>query len=182
MSDEQSPRRRNDLNRSVDRTGKAAHPVSVWWISRHPALALLAATSVLSPVVFPPATVSGQVNNDAPTSSAQTIALNPQQIAITITGNFELPRGPTSFDRAVKEIGDQIERRREAELDKASTLGAFWRARFWDYLPKGSGSMNSPTEEDDDPFFTPSYLTLSYRVLDRQLAESEARSRVFFGR
>src|SRR4051794_30502006 len=114
----------------------------------------------------------------AQTSSAQSIALNPQQIVITITDNFELSRGPTSFERAVKEIQDQIERRREAELDKASTTGAFWRARFWDYLPKGSGSMNSPVTDkgDDDPFFTPPHLTLSYRILDRQLAESEARS------
>jgi hypothetical protein len=154
----------------------------VWWIFRHPALALLAATSLLSPVVFPPTTLIGQVNNGPETSSAQTLVLNPQQIVITITNDFELSRGPTSFERAVKEIKDQIERRREAELDKASTQGAFWRARFWDYLPKGSGSLNSPVTDkgDDDPFFTPQYLTLSNRILDRQLAESEARTRLFF--
>ena len=154
----------------------------MWWISRHPALALLAASGLLSPVVFPPAALNGQVDNQ--TSSAQTLALNPERIVITIRGDFELSKGPTSFDRAVKVIGDQIERRRDAELDKASTLGAFWGARFWDYLPKGSGSMNSPIADkgDDDPFFTPSYLTLASRVLDRQLAESEARSRILFGR
>ena len=151
-------------------------------MSRHPAVALLAATGLLSPTVFSPATLRGQEEDISQTSSGQTLTLNPERIVITITGNFEVPRTPTSFDRAVKDIGDQIERRREAELDKASTLGAIWRARFWDYLPKGSGSMNSPTEEDDDPFFTPSYLTLSSRVLDRQLAESDARARVFFGR
>jgi hypothetical protein len=154
----------------------------VRWISRHPALAVFAATGLLSAVVFSPATTSAQVNDGPQNSSGQSLALNPERIVITITGNFEVPRTPTSFDRAVKDIGDQIERRREAELDKVSTLGAIWRARFWDYLPKGSGSMNSPTEEDDDPFFTPSYLTLSSRILDRQLAESDARSRIFFGR
>ena len=152
----------------------------MWWISRPPALALLAATGLLSPIAFPPVTLNGQVDNE--TSSAQTLALNPERIAITITGDFEFSRRPTSFDRAVKEIGDQIERKREAELDKATTLGAFWRARFWDYLPKGSGTMNSPTEKDDDPFFTPSYLTLSSYILDRKLAESDARARLLFGR
>ena len=156
----------------------------MWWISRYPALAFLAATGLLSLVVFPPATLNAQENNRPQASSAQTIALNPEKIVITITNDFELPRSPTSFDRAVKEIQDQIERRREAELDKASTTGAFWRARFWDFLPKGSGSLNSPVadKDDDDPFITPSYLMLPNMILDRQVAESDARSRVFFSK
>lgn len=154
----------------------------MWWLSRHPALALLAATGVLSATVIPPATLRGQTNSGAATSSGQTLVLNPQQIVITITN--ELSRGPTSFERAVEDIKDQIERRREAELDKASAQGAFWRARFWAYLPHGSGSLNSPVTDkgDDDPFFTPQYLTLTNMILDHQLAESQARSRVFFGR
>lgn len=153
----------------------------MWWLSRHPALALLAATGLLSPALIPPTTVSGQVNNDAETSSTQTLVLNPDRIVITITN--KLSSVPTSFDRAVKEIQEQIERRREAELDKAAT-GTFWQARFWAYLPHGSGSLNSPITDkgDDDPFFTPQYLTLSYRLVDRELAESQARSRVFFAR
>jgi hypothetical protein len=155
----------------------------VWWISRHPALALLGATCLLSLVLFPSGALRGQEDNGGETSSAPTLVLNPQQIVITLTN--ELSQRPTSFDRAVEEIKEQIERRREAELEKASQ-GAFWRARFWDYLPKatGSGSLNSPVTDkgDDDPFFTPQYLTLSYRIVDRQLAESDARSRIFFGR
>ena len=156
----------------------------MWWVFRHPALALLAATGFLSSVVFAPATLNGQENNHPQASSPQAIALNPEKIVITITNDFELPRGPTSFDRAVKEIQDQIERRREAELDKASTTGAFWRARFWDFLPKGSGSLNSPVadKDDDDPFITPSYLMLPNMILDRQVAESDARARLFFSR
>jgi hypothetical protein len=155
---------------------------SVWWISRHPLLALLGATGLLSHVLFPSDTLRGQVDNGGETSSSQTLALNPDRIVITLTN--ELSQRPTSFDRAVEEIKDQIERRREAELDKSSQ-GAFWRARFWDYLPKGTGSsLNSPVTDkgDDDPFFTPQYLTLSYRIVDRQLAESDARARLFFGR
>lgn len=121
--------------------------------------------------------------NGPGTSPAVTLDLNPQRIAITIKGDFELSRSPTSFDRAVKHIQDQMETRREAELDKASTLGAFWRARFWDYLPRSSGSLNSPvTDGDDDPFFAPPYLMLSNMILDRKAAESDARARLLFGR
>jgi hypothetical protein len=151
---------------------------------RHPALALLAAAALLSSVVFPPATLNGQVNSGSETSPAQTIALNPEKIVITITGDFQLPRRRTSFDRAVNEIQDQMDKRREADLEKASPQGAFWRARFWDYLPKGSGSLNSPItdKDDDDPYFTPSYLMLSNIILDRQVAESEARAHLLFGR
>jgi hypothetical protein len=156
----------------------------VRWISRHPPLRFLAAAVLLSPILFSPATLNGQAINDGQNSPAQTIVLNPQQIVITITNDFELSHGPTSFDRAVKEIGDQIERRREAELDKASTGGAFWRARFWDYLPKSTGgSMNSPVAgADEDPFITPFYLMPANRILDRQATESDALSRHLFGR
>ena len=154
------------------------------WISRRRALAFLAVTGLLSAVVFPPATVNGQENNSNQTSSAQTLALNPDRIAITLTHNFELPRRQTSFDRAVRDIGDQIDRRREVELDKATTLGAFWRARFWDYLPKSTGgTMNSPVDGDDeDPFIVPFYLLPANLILDRQVAESDARARFLFGR
>ena len=156
----------------------------MWWLSRQPALALRAATGLLLPVVVPPATVSGQENNSNQTSSAQTLALNPDRIAITLTHNFELPRRQTSFDRAVRDIGDQIDARREAELDKATTLGAFWRARFWNYLPKATGgTMNSPVDGDsEDPFVVPFYLLPANRILDRKAEESDALARHLFGR
>lgn len=152
---------------AVDRSWNAVQSAFVWWISRPPALALLAATGLLLSGAFPPATVSGQVPNGPGTSPALTLDLNPQRIAITIKGDFELSIRPTSFDRAVKHIQDQIENRREVELDKASTLGAFWRARFWDYWPKSSGgSLNSPLADvDKDSFIIPSYLLLQNRIL-----------------
>jgi hypothetical protein len=156
----------------------------VWWISRPPALALLAATGLLSAVLFSPATVKGQVTDGPQTSSPQTLALNPERIAITLTNHFELPRHSTSFDRAVKDIGDQIETKREAELDKATTLGAIWRARFWDYLPKSTGgTMNSPVAGDvEDPFIVPFYLLPANRILDLKVAESDALADHLFGR
>ena len=157
----------------------------MWRVSRRPALALLAATGLLSPVVFPLATLHGQTNSGPEPSSVQTLVLNPQRIVITLRNDFQVARHQASFDRAVKEIGDQIERRREAELDKATTLGAFWRARFWDYLPKSTGgSMNSPVAggDDDDPFITPSYLLLQNMILERKVAESDRRARFFFAR
>jgi hypothetical protein len=156
----------------------------VWWLSRHPALALLGATGLLSPVVFPPATLHGQGNDGAQTSSAKTSILNLQPFVMTITNDFELSRGPTSFDRAVKNIQDQIDKRREVELDKATPLGAIWRARFWDYLPRSTGgSMNSPVAGvEDDPFIIPSYLLLQNMILERQAAKSDAVARDLFGR
>jgi hypothetical protein len=152
-------------------------------IVRPAARALLAAMALLSPVSIPPATVDGQVSNGSDSSSSKTSILKLEPMVITITNEFSLSRTPTSFDRAVKNIQDQMDAKRESELDKASPLGAVWAARFWDYLPKATGgSMNSPTEEDDDPFIVPSYLLLQNRILDRLVAESDARARVFFGR
>jgi hypothetical protein len=148
-------------------------------------VALWAAPALLSPVLFPPTTLNGQESNAPETSSPQVIVLNPQQIVITLGSDFGLPTRPTSIDRGVKIIEEQIEKKRAADLEKASTQGAFWGARFWDYLPKStSGSLNSPVtgKDDDDPFTTPSYLMLATRILDRQLAESEARSRLFFSK
>jgi hypothetical protein len=125
------------------------------------------------------------VNNGPETSSAQPSILNLEPFVITITNDFELSGRRTAFDRAVKNIQDQIEKSREAELDKATPLGAFWRARFWAYLPKSTGgSLNSPVAggDDDDPFITPSYLLLQNMILERQAAESDRRARLFFGR
>jgi hypothetical protein len=136
-------------------------------------------------LAFPPATLSGQVNTSAQATSPQTLVLNPQRIVITLTNDFQAPRSPTSFDRAVKNIGDQIDARREAELDKATTVGALWRARFWDYLPRSTGgSLNSPVTggDDEDPFIVPFYLLPANRILDRKVAESDALARYLFGR
>jgi hypothetical protein len=157
----------------------------VWWVSRYPALAVLALTGLLSPIGFPPACVNGQVTNGPEPAGAQTLVLNPQRIVITLTNDFQAPRSPTSFDRAVKNIGDQIEARRDAELDKATTVGALWRARFWNYLPKSTrASLNSPVTDGDgdDPFIVPFYLLPENRILDRKVAESDALARYLFGR
>lgn len=44
--------------------------------------------------------------------------------------------------------------------------------------------MNSPMLDatEDDPFFTPEYLKLSGRILDREVAEADKRAQVFFVR
>ena len=154
----------------------------MWWILRRPALALLGATALLSPILFPPATLNGQVNNGPETSRPS--ILNLQPFVIAITSDFELSRGPTSFDRAVKHIQDQMDKRREVELDKATPLGAFWHARFWDYLPRSTGgSMNSPVAGDtEDPFIIPSYLLLQNMILEREAAKSDVRARDLFGK
>jgi hypothetical protein len=156
----------------------------VWSVSRHPALAVLAATGLLSLIGFPPAALNAQVASGPESTSAQTLVLNPERIVITLSNDFQAPRAPTSFDRAVKNIGDQIDAKREAELDKATTIGALWRARFWDYLPRSTGgSLNSPVADDnEDPFIVPFYLLPANRILDRKVAESDALARHLFGR
>lgn len=156
----------------------------MWWVSRHPALAALAATGLLSLIEFPPAILHAQVTTGPESTSPQTLVFNPQRIVITLSNDFQAPRS-TSFDRAVKNIGDQIDARREMELDKATTVGALWRARFWDYLPRSTGgSMNSPVTggDDEDPFIVPFYLLPANRILDRKVAESDALARHLFGR
>ncbi len=44
--------------------------------------------------------------------------------------------------------------------------------------------MNSPILDatEDDQFFTPEYLKLSGRILDRQMAASEKSAQLLFGR
>jgi hypothetical protein len=141
-------------------------------------LALLAAAGLLSLGLFTPPALKGQVN---PASSTETFALNPQRMLITLTDRFEFSQSATSFDRAVKHIQFQIDSRREAELEKASMPGAFWHARLWDFLPAGQGTMNSPVTrgDNDDPFFTPPYLSVPDMMVERQLAKPGGRIRIF---
>jgi hypothetical protein len=55
--------------------------------------------------------------------------------------------------------------------------------KFIPIVPGGyPQAMASPVVTDDDPFFTPEYLKLSGRILDRELAASEKRSLLLFGR
>jgi len=104
--------------------------------------------------------------------------------SITITGHFESPSRATAEQAAIQNISDQIDRKRDAGAAEAAT-DLLWKASFLKFIPIALGghpeAMMSPVVRDDDPFFTPEYLKLSGRLLDRELAASEKRSLSFFG-
>jgi hypothetical protein len=64
-------------------------------------------------------------------------------------------------------------------------MDRLWKASFLRFIPVKPGghpaNMNSPVEKDDDPFFTPAYLTVIGRQLDRQVAASDKRAKFLFG-
>ena len=103
-------------------------------------------------------------------------------LSITITGHLAPPPRSTAEQRAVQYLENQIEQKHAAEA-AAAQLPALWRAPFWKYLPKSTGgTMNSPVGSDDDPFFTPTYLTLSARLLEREAAASDKAAKLFFAK
>ncbi|MBA2586052.1 MAG: hypothetical protein H0U99_06160 [Chthoniobacterales bacterium] len=105
--------------------------------------------------------------------------------SIRITDHFESPTTPTTLELAIRSVGEQVDKKRAAAAAQSSPLEFFWNASFWRYLPQGGGgSMNSPILDatEDDQFFTPEYLKLSGRILDRQMAASEKSAQLLFGR
>ncbi|MFL6583394.1 MAG: hypothetical protein ACJ8KU_02620 [Chthoniobacterales bacterium] len=97
--------------------------------------------------------------------------LHPERI--TLTANFEAPAGPTAVERAITSIGKQIDARRAADAAHAQ-VAPLWNLAIWRYLPADpTSTLNSRVAADDDPFFTPQYMTLSGRQLDHQLKLTE---------
>ena len=97
---------------------------------------------------------------------AGTLLLDPAPI--TLTASFSRPTTPPTLELATRFIGDQIDKKRNAEAAEAM-MDRLWKASFLGFIPirpgAHPGTMNSPVEKDDDPFFTPAYLT----VIGRQL-------------
>jgi hypothetical protein len=108
--------------------------------------------------------------------------------AITLTNHFEVSTAPTTLELAIQSLEKQIDQKRADDAVR-STLEPFWQASFWKYIPIGrmaaggaSGVIPSPIVKQDDPFFLPEYLKVSARQLDREMAASEKRSQLLFGR
>jgi hypothetical protein len=103
---------------------------------------------------------------------------------ITLTASFSRPTTPSTLELATRFIGDQIDKKRNAEAAEA-TMDRLWKASFLGFIPikpgGHPGTMNSPVEKDDDPFFTPAYLTVVSRQLDREVAASDKRAKFLFG-
>ena len=113
---------------------------------------------------------------------AGTILLDPAPI--TLTASFTRATTPPTLELATRFIGGQFDKKRNAEAAEAM-MDRLWKASFLRFIPVKPGghpaNMNSPVEQDDDPFFTPAYLTVIGRQLDRQVAASDKRARFLFG-
>ena len=91
-------------------------------------------------------------------------------IQFTLSGNLEVPLGPTAVERAIDFIGKQIDAKHAAD----AVPSPLWDLAIWRYLPRDPArTLNSPVASDDDPFLTPDYLTVSARQIDYQLKKSE---------
>jgi hypothetical protein len=103
---------------------------------------------------------------------------------ITLTASFARPATPPTLELAIRFIGDQIDRKRDAEAAEPM-MDRLWKASFLGFIPIKPGghpeAMNSPVVKEDDPFFTPAYLTVTVRQFDREVAASDKRAKVLFG-
>jgi len=112
-----------------------------------------------------------------------TLLLDPAPI--TLTGSFTRPTTPPTLELATRFIGDQIDKKRNAEAAEEAMIDRLWKASFLRFIPikpgAHPGTMNSPVEKDDNPFFTPAYLTVVSRQLDREVAASDKSARFLFG-
>jgi hypothetical protein len=113
---------------------------------------------------------------------AGTLLLDPAPI--TLTASFERPATST-LDLATRFIGDQIDKKRDTEAAGEAMIDRLWKASFLRFIPikpgAHPGTMNSPVGTDDDPFFTPAYLGVTCRQLDREVAASDKQARFLFG-
>ena len=104
---------------------------------------------------------------------AQEPAPGASPVQLSLSGHFDPSLGPTSVDRAIKSVGEQIDAKRAADTARLQS-SPIWDLKIWRYLPADPGhTLNSPVASDDDPFFTPEYLKASGRQLDYQLKKSE---------
>lgn len=111
---------------------------------------------------------------------AQEPTLNTAPIQLTLSGHFEVSLGPTAVERAIKSVGEQIDAKHAAEAAR-SQASPVLDLRIWRYLPADPAhTLNARVASDDDPFFTPAYLSVTARQLDSQLKKSERANQDLF--
>lgn len=136
--------------------------------------------TLVAALAFLPFILYGQTTNRA-SDKAGSLLLDPS--AIHITEHFDAPVVNT-VELAVRSVGDLIDRKRAADAAEP-IIDRLWKTSFLKFIPIVPGgypqAMASPVVSDDDPFFTPEYLKVSGRILDREVAASEKRSLLLFG-
>jgi hypothetical protein len=125
------------------------------------------------------ACLSAHGQDTEPEPAVEVTLLNPA--SFTITGRLEAPGHTLTRDLALRHIAEQIEKKR-AEDAARSPLEPFWKASFWNsplwiFIPLPLGE---PRPNDDNPFFTPAYLTVYSRQDDAALARFEKEARAIF--
>lgn len=124
-----------------------------------------------------------QTDDRSPTPLAGTLLLDPAPI--TLISSFTRPATPSTLELATGFIGDQIDKKRDTEAAGEAMIDRLWKASFLRFIPikpgAHPGTMNSPVGTDDDPFFTPAYLGVTCRQLDREVAASDKRANFLFG-
>lgn len=129
-----------------------------------------------------PGIAQAQTDEHSAKPIAGTLLLDPAPI--TLTASFTRPTTPPTLELATRFIEDQIDKKRNAEAAEA-TIDRLWKASFLRFIPikpgDHPGTMNSPVGTDDDPFFTPAYLGVVSRQLDREVAASDKRAKFLFG-
>jgi hypothetical protein len=125
------------------------------------------------------ACLSAHAQDNAPAPAVEVTRLDPS--SITITGHLEAPGHSLTRELALRHIAEQIEKKR-AEDAARSPLEPFWKAAFWNsplwiFIPIPLGQ---PRPNDDDPFFTPAYLTVYSRQDDVELRRFEKEAQAIF--
>ena len=101
-------------------------------------------------------------------------------LTLAPTGPLTGPYHPTALDRAMNEIGRQIQAKRAAEAPKTA-MQLFWEAEFWSSpLMKLIPIPGGPQRYPEDPYIMPTYLTVLQRQSDYELKLSDERARLFF--
>jgi hypothetical protein len=138
--------------------------------------------------IFAAAVVFGcgiaQAQTDARSAKPSTGILLLDPAPVSLTANFTRPATPSTLELATRFIGDQIDKKRNAEAE--AMIDRLWKASFLGFIPIKPGAhpanMNSPVEKEEDRFFIPAYLTLVGQQLDREVAASDKRAGFLFGR
>lgn len=67
-------------------------------------------------------------------AGAQKPAPSASGVQLSLSGHFEPSLGPTSIDRAIKSVGEQIDAKRAADAARLQS-SPIWDLKIWRYLP-----------------------------------------------
>ena len=118
-----------------------------------------------------------QAQTDESPAKASTSILLLDPAPITLTGRFQAPAAPTTFERAMRYLENEIDLKRSAPEPKLS-VDSLWTGSFLRFIPVRPpgypGPMKPLREQDED-------LMLLTWHLDREVAIADKRAKWFFG-